>query len=415
MFILSRGTVSARFTILYASVFLGSGATLLALAFLLSGMPVTDGTPAGGPAPPTSAQPDRQLMTSSAAALLMMAVVSLVMGRILAGRVLRPLRSITTATQRITAESLDRRLAVAGPADEVKALADTIDGLLERLENSFDAQRRFVANASHELRTPLSTMRAALDVAVAKPDPAPSTVALADRLRTQLDRVDHLLDGFLVLARAQHGALADADTVELGDLIAEALRQRAADVQAKQLTVTAQVPSGATTRGSPALLARLVENVVDNAVRHNADGGLLAITVVPGAECIVLTVDSSGHRLDQRDVDRLTRPFERLDPSPTNAGTGTGTGRTLSSSGPKSISAEALSGAPEPTREGSGPAGGRAGRMHAKAAGLEQAAGSAGLGLSIVAAVTAAHGGRLDLTARTDGGLRVVVILDAAS
>ncbi|MEU4563031.1 HAMP domain-containing sensor histidine kinase [Actinoplanes sp. NPDC023936] len=390
MFGLRRGTVSARFTILYASVFLGSGATLLALAFLLSGSQVTSVAPVGA-GPAATVQQDRQLMTSSATALFMMALVSLVMGRVLAGRVLRPLRSITSATQRITAESLDRRLAVAGPADEVKALADTIDDLLGRLEASFGAQRRFVANASHELRTPLATMRAALDVAVAKPNPAPSTVALAARLRGQLDRVDHLLDGFLVLTRAQHGILADAETVDLGALITTALRQRAPEIDAKRLTVTAEVSPHAgnrvsdpvdgedaiTTRGSPALLARLVENVVDNAVRHNHDHGWITITAVPGPDEIVLTVETGGPPLDQRDVDRLAQPFERLRPAGA-ADTGPGLPGTE--------------------------------RVVA-----ERAGSSSGLGLSIVAAVATAHGGRLHLAARSGGGLRVTVTLAAVS
>ena len=223
-------------------------------------------------------QQNRQLLAASLVALIVMALVSLVLGRVLARRVLRPLRRITSATRRISADSLDRRLAVAGPTDEVKELADTIDELLERLEASFAAQRRFVANASHELRTPLATMRASLDVAVAKPDPAASTVALADRLRTQLDRVDHLLDGFLVLARAQHGAFADAAAVDLDDLVREALRDRHADTATKGLRATVDVPEETVVQGSPALLARLVGNVVDNAVTHNENGGWIEIT-----------------------------------------------------------------------------------------------------------------------------------------
>ncbi|BBH70946.1 two-component sensor histidine kinase [Actinoplanes sp. OR16] len=359
MFRLRGGTVSARFTILYASVFLGSGATLLALAFLLAGTEVTSVAPAGGPVPPPSVHDDRQLAQSAAIALLMMAAVSLVSGRILAGRVLRPLRTITTATRRITAESLDRRLAVAGPADEVKALADTIDDLLERLEASFSAQRRFVANASHELRTPLATMRASLDVAEAKPDAVPATTALAGRLRTQLDRVDHLLDGFLVLARAQHGVLADADTVDLGTLIGAAFDQRAPDVGAKHLTVDVQIPPATSTRGSPALLTRLVENLVDNAVRHNEPCGWIRVTATTSATAVELTVETGGPPLEQHDVDRLAQPFERL--------------RQERASG-----------------------------------------GSSGLGLSIVAAVAAAHGGRLELVARAGGGLRATVRLAAS-
>ncbi|WP_460916403.1 sensor histidine kinase [Plantactinospora veratri] len=299
-------------------------------------------------------QQARQLLAGSLVALIVMAVVSLVLGRVLARRVLRPLRLITNTTRRVSADSLDRRLAVTGPADEVKDLADTIDELLERLETAFAAQRRFVANASHELRTPLATMRASLDVAVAKPHPAPSTVALADRVRTQLDRVDHLLDGFLVLARAQHGRLADATMVDLGDLIDTALRERTADVRTKRLSVTVDVPPATKTHGSPALLARMVGNVVDNAVTHNEPGGWIGITGSAGGEETVLVVETGGRVLDQREVDRLAQPFARL-----------GGERT----------------------------------------------GSSGLGLSIVAAVAAAHGGRLVLLALPEGGLRVSITL----
>ncbi|TYC20901.1 HAMP domain-containing histidine kinase [Micromonospora sp. MP36] len=373
---LPSGTVRVRFTLLYAVVFLVSGIGLLGLAFLLSGGGISSVAPAGNlptQGSPAAAQQrirqledqlatvhtqqSRQLLAGSVVALIVMAVVSLLLGRVLAKRVLRPLRLITSATRRISAESLDRRLAVDGPADEVKDLADTIDELLERLEASFAAQRRFVANASHELRTPLATIRASLDVAVAKPDPAPSTVALADRLRRQLDRVDHLLDGFLVLARAQHGTLADATTVDLGDLIATALDERAADVKTKRLSVTVDVPPGTATQGSPALLARLVANVIDNAVTHNEHGGWIGITGSESKEETELVAETGGRVLDQREVDRLAQPFERL-----------GGERT----------------------------------------------GSSGLGLSIVAAVAAAHGGRLALLARPEGGLRVSITLPVA-
>ncbi|GAA5009737.1 ATP-binding protein [Actinopolymorpha pittospori] len=373
---LRSGTVGVRFTILYAVVFLLSGIGLLGLTFLLSGGSLSSVEPAPHPSAQGSlavaqqriaqledqlaavtGQQSRQLLAGSLVSLIVMAVVSLLLGRMLAQRVLRPLRLITSATRRVSADSLDRRLAVTGPADEVKDLADTIDELLERLEASFAAQRRFVANASHELRTPLATMRASLDVAVAKPDPAASTVALADRLRTQLDRVDHLLDGFLVLARAQHGALADATPVDLGDFISVALQERSTDMQTKGLSLTVDVPAGTATQGSPALLARLVGNVVDNAVTHNENGGWIRITGSAGEEEAVLVVETGGEVLDQREVDRLTQPFERL--------------------------------------------------------GSERV-GSSGLGLSIVAAVVAAHGGRLALRPLLEGGLRVSITLPAA-
>ncbi|MFD4644415.1 sensor histidine kinase [Lentzea sp. NPDC058436] len=365
---MSSGTIGARFTVLYAVVFLLSGAGLLGLTFLLSGGRVSDVAPPPGlgseqqlvlqlqaQLEQVHAQQQRQLLAGSLVALVVMAVVSLLVGRLLARRVLRPLRTITSATRRISAESLDRRLAVTGPADEVKGLADTIDELLERLEVSFVAQRRFVANASHELRTPLATMRASADVAAAKPGQAASTVALADRLRVQLDRVDHLLDGFLVLARAQHGGIADAAPVDLRDLVDVAVRELSAEMAAKELTVEVDVPAGTDTHGSPALLARLVGNLVDNAVRHNETGGWIGISAAAGEE-VTLVVETGGPVFDQREVDRLAQPFERL--------------------------------------------GG-------------ERVGSSGLGLSIVAAVATAHGGRLGLLARPEGGLRVSIVLAA--
>jgi signal transduction histidine kinase len=237
----------------------------------------------------------------------------------------------------------------------VKDLADTIDGLLERLEASFAAQRRFVANASHELRTPLATMRASLDVAVAKPDAAPQTLALADRLRTPLDQVDQLLDGFLVLARTQHGALTTSGAVDVADLVVQAVRGRAAEIAAKRLSVTEELRPGMGTRGDAALLSRMVQNVVDNAVAHNEEDGWIRLeTFRQGAE-VRLVVETGGRVLDQRDVDRLTRPFERL-----------GAERTGSENG-------------------------------------------SGLGLSIVDAIASAHRGRLELLARHQGGLRVEI------
>src|SRR5262245_48166300 len=166
-----RRTVRTRFTALYGSLFLVSGAVLLAIAGVVAyaGMDVSETSPAGGGPRGAEAQvralqhqlnevhalQSRQILAGAMIALAVMAVLSLGVGRFVAGRVLRPLRTMTAATQRITADNLHERLAVPGPRDEVKDLADTIDGLLERLESAFAAQGRFVANASHELRTPL--------------------------------------------------------------------------------------------------------------------------------------------------------------------------------------------------------------------------------------------------------------------
>ncbi|MEV3981428.1 ATP-binding protein [Nonomuraea sp. NPDC049758] len=373
-------TVRLRFTLLYGGLFLASGAGLLVLVNLV-GMPLSRTEPVpvrpgGGPAPAAAeeyiallqaqladvhATQSRQLLAGSVLALAVMAVVSIVLGRVVAGRVLRPLRTITAATRRISADNLHERLAVPGPADEVKDLADTIDGLLARMEGAFAAQRRFVADASHELRTPLATMRARLDVAVAKPEPVPDqTLALADRLRTDLDQVDRLLESLLALARAQHGSLPDAAAITLGDLVRQTLDARAADLAARRLTLDEEgVAEGVRTRGSVALVTRMVHNLVDNAIVHNQDGGWIRVEAAADGRWACLVVESGGDRLDPGQVARLARPFQRL-----------GADRTGSADG-------------------------------------------SGLGLSIVAAVAQAHGGGLDLAARPEGGLRATVRLPA--
>jgi signal transduction histidine kinase len=309
-----------------------------------------------------------QLFLASVIALGIMAVVAAVLGWVLAGRALRPLRVITATARRISEDNLDERLAFNGPQDELKDLADTIDGLLERLEGAFAAQRRFVANASHELRTPLATMRASLDVAMAKPEPPPvQTVMLARRVRAELDRVDELLEGFLVLARAQHGALPDQAAVSLADLATAALAVRASGIAARALTVHASLsPGAAWVTGSQALVSRMVDNVVDNAIVHNEPGGWISVAAVTEDRVASVVVENGGPILDQEQVAQLAQPFRRL-----------------------------------------GRGGASAGRI--------ATGGGSGLGLSIVAAIAAAHGGALDLSASPDGGLRVVITLPLAS
>src|SRR5262252_6031337 len=257
--VLPRRTVRMRLTALYGALFLVSGAVLLAIAsgVVVSSSRVSVAAPNQAALSPLQADQARihqlqaqlasaenqihsgvshGLLVGSAIALGVMTVVSLVLGWLVAGRVLRPLRAVTTATRRSAADSLHERLAMTGPEDELKDLSDTIDGLLARLEGAFAAQRRFVANASHELRTPLTTMRASVDVAVAKQGPVPEqTVALADRLRAELDRTDELLEGLLVLARAQHGALAGLEVVALDSVVTEAVGVRSADIDAAGL------------------------------------------------------------------------------------------------------------------------------------------------------------------------------------
>ena len=358
--------VRLRYTILYVAMILVTGVGLLAVVAAFGSQSTVQAPSQPGAAPPGQqiARLQRQLSEADAAharqllfglitGLVVTLLLSLLLGRIMAGRVLRPLRVITAATRRISADNLHQRLAVRGPADEVKALADTIDELLARLEESFAAQRRFVADASHELRTPLATMRASLDVASAKPQVPAETTVLADRVRAELDRVDRLIEGFLLLARAQHGALDDRSAVSLAALAAEALR-----ASGSSLEVYEDLDDDVVTRGNPVLLARMVGNVIDNAVRHNVPGGWVRVSVTAAGADARLAVESSGPVLDPEQVARLGRPFQRLGADRTGAGTG--------------------------------------------------------LGLSIVAAVAAAHGGSISLVPRPAGGLTVTVALPLA-
>ena len=387
-------TVRVRLTVLYGILFFVSGAVLLAIA---SGVAVARSAsvravPAAGQAIPGSAlaraqariqmlqaqlqnlqsqtasqagqgKLPHQLLIASLIALAIMTVISVALGWLIAGRALRPVRKMTAAAQRISEDSLHERLALHGPRDELKELGDTIDGLLERLEAAFNAQRRFVANASHELRTPLTTMRAALDVALAKPEPAPpQTVALAGRLRTELDRIERLLEAFLVLARAQHRSMPGQAVLPLDYIVGSALADQEAAIRAMDLTVQdTSSQGGAWVAGSPALLSRMVENVIDNAVCHNTPGGWIAITTRASGGGARLVVENGGQVLGQQQVAELCQPFRRLEAD--RIGTDKGSG----------------------------------------------------LGLSIVAAIAEAHGGALDLRARPGGGLRVCVDLPAVA
>jgi hypothetical protein len=290
-----------------------------------------------------------------------MTVVSVALGWVVAGRVLSPLRTITARTRRISEESLHDRLALPGPRDELTELADTIDELLARLEAAFDAQRRFVANASHELRTPLAMMRTALDVAIAKPEGVPpQTTALEASLRADLDRADRLLESFLALAQAQHGTRADYRPVRVDQLLDVALATRRDRIVERQIEVQAALEP-VSVIGSETLLARMVENVIENAVLHNQPGGFISAACEIEQDLVRLVIDSGGAVLDERAVAQLAQPFRRV-----------GAERVRSKSG-------------------------------------------FGLGLSIVAAVAAAHGGSLQLQARPDGGLSVHIALPDAA
>jgi signal transduction histidine kinase len=355
-------TVRTRLTALYSVLFVVSAVVLLAITNGVgstSSSATAVGTRGQALSTEVHTSVSHRYVVGSLIALAVMAAVSVVVGWLAAGRILRPLRAMTAATRRISADNLHDRLAMTGPSDELKDLSDTIDELLGRLDGAFTAQRRFVANASHELRTPLTTIRAMVDVAAAKPGAVPDqSVALAGRVRSELDKVDELLDALLALARARHGALPDQATLSLEPVVSAALAARAGEIAARNLTVQ-QVhgPDGAWVQASQPLLCRMVDNVLDNAIGHNCDGGWIRVATGTDGATARLVVENGGAVLDPEQVAGLGQPFHRL-----------AADRTGSDDG-------------------------------------------AGLGLSIVAAIAEAHAGTLDLRARVGGGLEVAISL----
>jgi signal transduction histidine kinase len=254
----------------------------------------------------------RAFLTRSGAALGIMSAVSLGLGWLVAGRILRPVRTITNSARQISATNLHQRLALQGPDDELKELGDTIDGLLTRLEASFQYQRRFVANASHELRTPLTRQRLVVQVALADPN------ATVDSLRTAHERVlnatyqqERLIAALLTLARGERG-LDRRQPVNLTDVATEVLLARNTEVGRRGLRLTTQLDQ-AHILGDPHLIERLMVNLVDNALRHNLTAGRVEVSTTTKADAAVLTVTNTGPVVPTDQVSRLFQPFQRLD------------------------------------------------------------------------------------------------------
>jgi signal transduction histidine kinase len=367
-----RLTVRLRLTVYYGTLFLVSGGGLLAISYTLVESDLPPSRP-GAPSAPASAPPlasarptppDQlhEFLINTGLVLAVLVAISVWLGWLMAGRVLRPLQAITTATRQISEQNLHWRLALPGPSDEITELGDTIDGLLARLEGAFEAQRGFVANASHELRTPLAMIRTSLDVAARKSPPVSADMAiLAGKVREGLDQAERLVGSFLTLARAQRGMITDQTAVWLPGLAASALEAQAPAAADRGLTVRSSGVHGETSvAGSRTLLSQMIGNVIDNAVRHNERGGFIHVTTEESGTVVRLVVESGGPVLDPAEVEQLAQPFRRLGPA-----------RTRSD-------------------------------------------GSFGLGLSIVDAIATAHQGTLRLQARPQGGLRVIIELPRA-
>jgi signal transduction histidine kinase len=356
---LPRRTVRLRLALLYGSVFFISGAVLLGLTY--AGVSHTHGAytqpvptlvihPGArvvrpgveaavpkGPGPPgavsivDSNQRDvdlRVLAIVSVIALAIMAAVSMGLGWLIAGRVLRPLRTITTAARDISATDLHRRLALTGPDDEFKELGDTFDGLLGRLDASFQSQRQFVANASHELRTPLARLKTLAQVALADPHASVASLRAAhERVLASEQQLEDLIEALLNLASSERG-LDRRESIDLTAVTEEAIATRREEIELRGLELNAAL-EGARVQGDRRLIERLVANLLDNAIRHNTTGGRIDVTTSTAAAGAVLSVSNGGPVIAPAELERLQRPFQRLGAERITQGGGHGLGLSI--------------------------------------------------------------------------------------
>ncbi|REE96985.1 sensor histidine kinase [Thermomonospora umbrina] len=265
----------------------------------------------------------RQLLIQSGFALAIMAVISVVLGWLVAGRVLRRLRTITAAARQISATNLHERLALDGPGDELKDLGDTFDDLLARLEASFEAQRRFVANASHELRTPMARQRTLGQVALSDPDASVESLRAAhERILAAGEQQERVIAALLTLARG-HAGIERREPFDLASLTDGIVASRLPEARFRNVTVrTALAPAVAT--GDGRLAERLVVNLVDNALRHNVDGGRVEIVTETRDGRAVLAVRNTGPVVPEDAICRMFQPFQRLGEERTGRGLGLG-------------------------------------------------------------------------------------------
>jgi signal transduction histidine kinase len=262
-----------------------------------------------------------QLLVGSVVALVGLVPVAALGGWFVAGRFLRPLRTITTTAAAISAGNLHRRLDLGDPVDELSELGRILDDLFARLEAAFDAQRHFVANASHELRTPLAGLRTLLEVTLADPDADVATLrsACEDALALGVHQ-ERLVQALLALAEGERGPTR-RDPVNLADIVRDALAARRDDGP----TVTGHLAPASTT-GDPGLIGSLVTNLIDNAVRHNRPDGHVQVSTGPGAR---ITVANTGPVVPSDQLGRLFQPFQRLAPERGGRQSGYGLGLAI--------------------------------------------------------------------------------------
>lgn len=382
-------TVRLRLTLLYAALFFVGGAVLLGLTYILLSRalappplastgpgverPVGGGAAANGGLSIEERIREtrreerrtalRQVRVQAIIALTAASIGALVLGWIISGRVLRPIRDITQYAREANEATLDKRIDLRGPPDELKELADTIDAMLGRLQSAFASQRRFAATASHELRTPLAIIGAEADLVLAAPEATAREREMATAVRQATNRSERLVDGLLMLSRSE-STMRDDAPVDLADLAGDVMGDLIDRADARGIAVDLELGS-AVVRGDAVLLERMIGNLVENAIRYNQPGGGGWIRLRAGMDgsFAALWIENSGSGMPIAEVAPLFEPFQR-------------------------------------------------GERAAKGAGRPPS--GFGLGLAIVRSVVRAHGGTIEATARPDGGLMIRIRLPAA-
>jgi signal transduction histidine kinase len=384
-----RLSLRTRLTLVYGGLFLVTATLLVAVTYLLTTRAMDsrfriavsrsdiETGPLGGGAPGArlpditelrrvvneraAAQREailQDLLQSSLLTVFALCLLAVVLGYLVAGRMLRPLQTVTATARRLSESTLHERIGLSGPRDEIKELADTFDGMLDRLHRAFDLQRRFIANASHELRTPLAINRAVIEVQLAKPGTPDETRALGRKLLVATARHERLIEGLLLLARSER-ELSGRTSVDAATLAQDAIDEFGATAERAGVRVTSAL-SAAPTAGDVVLLERCVANLVENAIKYNHEDGRVWVLTGETGGWSYVRVENTGPTVTPADAETIFEPFRRL------------------------------------TRDRVGSARG------------------AGLGLSIVRAVVRAHGGIIAACPRPGGGLAITVQLPAS-
>ncbi|WP_327288298.1 sensor histidine kinase [Streptomyces sp. NBC_01198] len=355
-----RPTIRIRLTVLYGGMFLIAGVLLLWIIYLLAAQAIRQGSElpltfveAKIQSTNCSALPANSNITTeqfnqalgvcmqhqrdmalntllkrSLLALIGLAVVAFAFGYVMAGRVLAPLGRITRTARSVVGSDLKRRIELDGPDDELKELADTFDEMLDRLERSFDAQRRFVANASHELRTPLAINRTLLEVQLSDPEASQDLQQLGKTLLATNERSEQLVEGLLLLARSDN-EIIDRRSVDLAEAASQALEQTRGEAQAKGVELRAALEP-AVVQGNGVLLERIALNLVQNAVRYNVpdDGWVEVGTEVRSGHALIV-VANTGPVVPAYEIENLFEPFRRLRTDRTGSDKGVGLGLSI--------------------------------------------------------------------------------------